>query len=112
MQAILNNRHIKVLGMTPFQAMFGREMLDPFDLAMRSSFSEDLKMFISPAEWHALRAQQNKVRRERADKLFASRKKKVEAKAGARAGWVAQVGDLVLLRVDARYASGRFAWWL
>jgi hypothetical protein len=40
---------MEVLGMTPFQAMFGREMLDPFDLAMRSSFSEDLKMFISPA---------------------------------------------------------------
>jgi transposase InsO family protein len=64
-QAILNNRHMEVLGMTPFQAMFGREMLDPFDLAMRSSFSEDLKMFISPAEWRALRAQQNKVWRER-----------------------------------------------
>ncbi len=97
--------------MTPFQAMFGREMLDPFDLAMRSSFSEDLKMFISPAEWRALRAQQNKVRRERADKSFASRKKKVEAKAGARAGRVAQVGDLVLLRVDARYASGCSSKW-
>jgi hypothetical protein len=87
------------------------KMLDPFDLAMWSSFSEDLKMFISPAEWRALRAQQNKVWREYADKSFASRKKKVEAKASARAGQVAQVGDLVLLRVDAWYASNRSSKW-
>jgi hypothetical protein len=57
-------QHMEVLGMTPFQAMFGRKMLDLFNLVMQSSFSEDLKMFISPAEWRALHAQLNKVRRE------------------------------------------------
>jgi hypothetical protein len=68
-------------------------------------------LFISPVEWRKLRAQQNRERRNLSDKAFQQRKKKVEKKAGARAGQVAKVGDLVLMRVDAKFASGHSSKW-
>ncbi len=65
-----------------------------------------MKLVISPAEWRKLRQSHLAARRDLDDQNFEARKKCVEKKAGkSRVGLVAKVDDLVLLRIDPRFAS-------
>jgi hypothetical protein len=90
--------------MSPFLAMFGREPLNPLDFSLENR--ANLKLAISPAEWCKLRQTHLAVRRDLDDHNFAAWKKSVEKKAGkAQVGLAAKVDDLVLLRVDPRFAS-------
>jgi hypothetical protein len=100
----LNSRFCKAIGMSPFLAMFGREPLSPLDFSLENRVN--LKLVISPVEWRKLRQSHLALRRDLDDQNFEARKKRVEKKAGkARVGLAAKVDDLVLLRVDPRFAS-------
>jgi hypothetical protein len=78
--------------------------LNPLDFSLENRVN--LKLVISPAEWRKLRQSHLAARRDLDDRNFEARKKRVEKKAGKdRVGLAAKVDDLVLLRVDPRFAS-------
>ena len=66
-------------------------------------------MAISPEEWRKLRAQSKSKRCDLADVSFEQRKAWMERTAGK--GSAGKVGDLVLMRVDAKYVSKHSGRW-